>query len=409
MKTLIISPYSPYPVVFGGAIRVYHVIKMFAALSEVTLVSYVSGSDIEGVAEHLRTICKNVHLIPGPPTEVKQKWLLQARGTFGLRTFQYYAMYSHAMQQVIDRVLQAEQFDCIVFEQSQMAYFNVQQPGAMRIVDLHNIEYELLERRVPVQKNPAKRAALALEAFKFRRDEKRIYREADLIFTPSERERNTLRELPGVRRVEALPNSIDTTFFAPRTHEPAGNEIIFVGTTHVDANRDGVNYFVNEIFPLIEARVPDIKLWIVGGNPPPEIRAYDQRPNITVTGFVDDVRTYMARAQAMIVPLRAGGGTRLKILESLSYGVPTVSTSIGAEGIDIAHNHDILLADDTQQFADEVVRLLSDAELRQRLSLNGRQLVEQRYSWQAVGRSLRSFLRDVPAAKPHETISTVTR
>lgn len=401
MKSLLLMPYSPYPLVFGGAIRAYHLIKMFAAISEVTLVGYRSWKDDGSAEQHLRTICKHVHMIDGPPTDKGHKWLLQLRGTLGPRTFQYHAMYSDELQQLIDEVLRREQFDQIVFDQSQMAYFNARQPGALRIVDLHNIEYELLERRAEVQKNPIKRIALAREAVKFRRDELQIYRDADLVFTTSDRERDALRQLPGLRRVETLPNSIDTNYFALREGEPSGNELVFVGSTHVDANRDGVNYFVTEIFPLIEQRVPDVKLWIVGGNPPPEIRAYDARPNITVTGFVDDVRSYMARGKAMIVPLRAGGGTRLKILEGLSYGIPTVSTSIGAEGIELTHNHDILLADDAQRFAGEVVRLLGDAELRRKLMQNGRCLVDRLYSWQAVGRSLRAYLSETnqPAAE----------
>jgi polysaccharide biosynthesis protein PslH len=403
MKSLLLMPYSPYPLVFGGAIRAYHVIKMFAAISDVTLVGYRSWHDDGSAEQHLRTICKHVHMVDGPPTENGPKWVLQVRGTLGPQTFQYHAMYSDELQQLIDEALLRDQYDYIVFEQSQMAYFRARQPGALHIVDLQNIEYELLERRVEVQKNPVKRAALALEAVKYKRDELQIYRDADLIFTPSERERDILREQPGVRRVELLPNCIDTAFFAQREQEPAGNEIAFVGTTHVDANRDGVNYFVGEVFPLIEQRVPDIKLWIVGGTPPPEIRAYDERPNITVTGFVDDVRDYMAKAKVMVVPLLAGGGTRLKILEGLSYGVPTVSTSIGAEGIDVTHEQDILLADDAQRFADEVVRLLGDAELRRKLAQNGRRLVDQQYSWQAVGRSLRGYLSE--AARPSSEVA----
>lgn len=403
MKTLLVSPYSPFPLVFGGAIRVYHVMKMFAELSDVTLIGYRTWQDEGSAEEHLREICKQVYMLDGPPVDLQPKWLLQARGMFSPQTFQYHSFYSRAFQALIDRVLCEDRYDWIVIEQSQMAYFEIRQAGAMHILDLQNIEYELLARRAPVQRNPFKRAALAVEAARFRRDELQIYRDVDLIFTPSERERDTLRALPHMPRVETLPNSIDTDTFGLRTEEPADNEIIFVGSTHVDANRDGVNYFVQTIFPLIEQRVPDVRLSIVGGDPPPEIRTYGEQPNISVTGFVPDVRTYMAGARAMVVPLRSGGGTRLKILESLSFGLPTVSTTIGAEGIDLVHERDILLADDAQQFAEAVVRLLADQELRQRLIVNGRRLVEQHYSWQAVGRNLRSYLHSRSPARHSAT------
>lgn len=395
MKTLLISPYSPYPLTFGGAIRVYHVIRMFAEISDVTLVSYCGEPDDQMIASHLRTYCENVILVDDPPSDSPWKGLLQVRATLSRRPFQYFAFYSRQFQRAIDAAMRKQRFDLIVAEQSQMAYFDFHQPQATRIIDLHNIEYELLERRVPVQKNPVKRAALALEASKFRRDEQRIFRGADLIFTPSVRERDLLRKLPGMTQVESLPNSIDCEYFALRQTEPQTNEITFVGTTHVDANRDGLIYFMEEIFPLIERQVPDVHFTIVGGRPPAIIRAYGERPNVTVTGFVDDVRPYMARARAMVVPLRSGGGTRLKILEGLSFGVPTVSTSIGAEGIMVTSGSDILLADQPQAFAAGVVRLLGDEALRRTLASKGRKLVEEHYSWQAVGQSLRTYLRAV--------------
>lgn len=409
MRTLLVSPYSPYPLIFGGAIRTYHVLKMFAELSEVTLVGYRNWHDEGSAEEHLREFCTHVHMLDGPPVDIHPKWLLQARGTLSPRTFQYYSFYSRQLQQLIDRVLNATRFNWIVIEQSQMAYFTIRQPGALRVLDLQNIEHELLARRAPVQHNPLRRAALMLEAAKFRRDELKIYRDADLIFTPSERERDALRALPGMPQVESLPNSIDSDYFSLRTEEPDSNEITFVGSTHVDANRDGVNFFVRKILPLIEQRVPDVRLSIVGGDPPAEIRAYGEQPNITVTGFVSDVRTYMARARVMVVPLRSGGGTRLKILESLSFGLPTVSTTIGAEGIDVVNERDILLADDPHGFADAVVRLLSDTSLRRHLSTNGRKLVEQQYSWQAVGRSLRTYLNQRSGVEPGQFLATATR
>jgi glycosyltransferase involved in cell wall biosynthesis len=392
MKTLIISPYSPYPLVFGGAIRAYHVIKMFANLSEVTLLTYAEDVDPREVSEHMRTICEEVQIIADPPNGSSRKGLLQAQATLSTRPFQYYAFYTKRFQDALDKILSRKSFDMIVLEQSQMAYFDLRQSKAMRILDLHNIEYELLARRVPVQRNPVKRAALALEANKFRRDEQRFYRESDLIFTASDRERDQLRKLPGIARVETLPNSINCDYFALRKDEPTTNEITFVGTTHVDANRDGLIYFMDEVFPHIEKAVPDIHFTIVGGDPPPVIKAYGERPNVTVTGFVDDVRPYMARARVMVVPLRSGGGTRLKILEGLSYGVPTVSTSIGAEGIFVTHGGDILLADTSKDFAASVIRLLGDPALRRQLALRGRELVEEQYSWQAVGRTLAGYL-----------------
>jgi glycosyltransferase involved in cell wall biosynthesis len=389
MKTLIISPFSPYPLVFGGAIRVYHLVKMFAQFSDVTLVSYMSWGAGTQAEQHLETICERVILVDSKPKATPS---LRARSLVHSRSYQYASHFSDHFQGILQNVLAETQFDYIVTEMTQMGYFACNQPGAFRILDMQNIEHELLLRRADVETNLVKRAALRLEARKFLNEELAICRTYDLIFTPSERERDTMQAFSDMPPVECLPNSIDPEFFALRSSTPQANEIAFIGTTHVDANRDGLIYFMEEIFPLIERDLPDVTLKIVGGSPPPEITVYGQRSNVEVTGFVEDVRTYMQRAKALIVPLRSGGGTRLKILEGLSYGVPTVSTSIGAEGLELIDDEHILLADTPEQFAAQVVRLANDPDLQERLRLSGRQFVEHHYSWQAVGRQLQHYL-----------------
>lgn len=397
MKTLIVAPYSPYPVVFGGAIRLYHLLKMFAELSEVSVVAWDTWGDDGSAKAHLETFCKRAVLVPGSPLKTTPKWLLQARGLLGTKTFQYHAFHTRQFQSEIDRLQRADRYDNIIIDQSQMSYYRAHQPGALRILDQHNIEYELLERRVPVQRNPAKRAALAIEARRYRAYELSVSEQFDLIFTTSDRERDELRRMLRGPLVESLPNSIDTDVLALRTEEPTANEITFVGTTQVDANRDGIIYFMEQIFPLIERMVPDVRFTIVGGKPPAEIREYGRRPNVAVTGFVDDVRPYMARAKVSVVPLRSGGGTRLKIVEGLSMGVPTVSTSIGAEGIDVVDGTHLLLADTPQLFAERVAALLNDPALGQKMQRPGRQLAVERYSWQAVGRNLSHYLAEARA------------
>jgi len=389
MKTLIISPFSPYPLVFGGAIRLYHLVKMFASFSETTLLAYASWTDDPNVAQHLETICHRATLVEGKPALTGA---LRTRSLLSLRSFQYHAHFTQGFQTAVDGLLRQERFDYIVVEMPQMAYFRAHQPGALRILDMQNIEHELLLRRAKVEKHPLKRVGLLAEGVKFRREELALCKEFDLIFTPSDRERDLLAALGGMPRVESLPNSIDPDFFTLRARAPQANEITFIGTTHVDANRYGLIYFMEEVFPLIKQRVPDLSVKIVGGSPPPEIAAYGQRPDVEVTGYVKDVRDYMARAKVLVVPLRSGGGTRLKILEGLSYGVPTVSTSIGAEGLGLKDGEEILLGDTPEQFADQVVRALNDPALQERLSLAGRRVAEERYSWRAVGQQLQRHL-----------------
>lgn len=398
MKALIIAPFCPYPLVFGGAIRLYHLIKMFSLFSDVTLLAYRSWSRDGDHLGDLKQLGTRAILVDDHPLRGQRKWRLMARAVVTGKTFQYYSHYADHFQHKLDALLQHEHFDYIVTDFSQMGYLRYDHSKAFTILDLHNIEHELLERRAQFSRNPIKKWVLAWEAKKFRRDELAICRQFDLVLAPSQRETNELHALLPEISIKTIPNSIDSDYFALRSSKPRGKQIIFVGTTQVDANRDGVLYFMDAIFPLIERRVPEISFTIIGGSPPPEIRALGERPNVTVTGFVPDVRPYMEGAAAMVVPLRIGGGTRLKILEGLAFGVPTISTSLGSEGINVRDGQHLMLADTPDEFADKVIQVLDDHMLQERLRTNGRTLVEHEYSWQAVGKQLHAAIEDVGRA-----------
>lgn len=402
LKTLVIAPFSPYPLIFGGAIRLYHVLRMLAATSEVTLVAFHPTPGDTDVVRHLEGLCERVILVDGPPVERQPKWSLQVKGLLGPHSFQYHAFVTPRFQAAIDGVLRERRYDRILVEQSQMGYYRCHQRGALHILDLQNIEHELLERRAKFQSNRVKGLALAVEAAKYRRQELAIAERYQLVFTPSEREAARLRALLRSPRVECLPNSIDPWHFPFRPGAEEGNEVTFIGATHVDANRDGVVFFVEQVLPLIRREVGDVRVNIVGGSPPPEIRAYDRLPDVSILGFVEDVRPFMTRSKVLVVPLRTGGGTRLKLLEGLSAGVPTVSTSLGAEGLDLVHGRDALIADTPAAFSDSVVRLLRDPGLRERLARAGRRVAEERYSWVAVGARLEELLVEAGRATVRE-------
>ena len=394
-QTLVVSPWTPYPLVFGGAIRVYYLIKMLASFSDVTLVAFQSWHDLREPREHLESICSRVVLVEGKPA---QSAPLRVRATLSRRSFQYFAHFTPHMQEQIDEATAATDFDTIVVTLTQMGFYSFPADSkAVHVLDMHNIEHELLRRRAQVERRRTKRAGLALEARKFTREETQLCREYDLILTPSDRERDVLRQVDDLPDIETIPNTIDPDRIEYLPAPSTSHELLFVGATQVDANRDGLIWFVNEVLPLIADRVPDVVVRIVGGNPPAEVERLGDRPNVVVTGYVPEVAPYMAGASIFIVPLRSGGGTRLKILESLAYGVPTVSTAVGAEGLDLVDGEHLLIADAPAGFADCVVRLLEDRELGDRLRQHGRAAVEQRFSWQSVGVRLHSAIETVRA------------
>jgi glycosyltransferase involved in cell wall biosynthesis len=375
---------------------VYYLLKMLASFSDVTLIAFRSWSDVTDVSEHLEEMCRRVVMVDGKP---EQTGRLRARSMLSRHSFQYHAHHTAHMQHVIDDVTSSTTFDNVVVTLSQMGSYDLPAGAAVRVLDTHNIEHELLSRRAAVERRPAKRAGLWLEAKKFEREELRIARHYDLVLTPSDREREALDATAGMPPIATIPNTIDPDRITFIPAASTSDRLLFVGTTQVDANRDGLIWFVTNVLPLIEREVPTVSLTIVGGAPPPEVLALGDAANVEVTGYVPDVAPYMADAAIFVVPLRSGGGTRLKILESLAYGVPTVSTTIGAEGLDLAPGEDLLLGDEPPELAARVIDLLRDRALGDRIRHRGRAAVEASYSWQSVGARLERSIEDVRARR----------
>lgn len=219
------------------------------------------------------------------------------------------------------------------------------------------------------------------------RHERQQARSFDMSITVSEDDARALREIAPRAKTVVVPNGVDTNYFDNAT--PDGEEpqsLVFTGSMSYQPNVEAMTYFTQRIYPHILQMCPSVRLYIVGRSPAPEIEALGvQHPGrVFVTGTVDDVRPFLRRAAVVVVPLRNGGGTRLKILEALAMHKPVVSTTVGAEGLAVIDKKHILIADDDQQFADSVVSLVKDSAKRQRLGEAGRRLVEARYDWRHI-------------------------
>jgi glycosyltransferase involved in cell wall biosynthesis len=208
-------------------------------------------------------------------------------------------------------------------------------------------------------------------------------------------------------RVEVVPNAVDPEHFLPRDADPRpdGRTIVFFGAINYFPNTDGILFFLREVWPLVSSSLPGTRLEIVGPRPPPSVLAH-RGPTVEVTGFVEDLRPYLSRASVAVVPLRLGGGTRLKIVEAMAMGKAIVSTSLGAEGIDVRPGVDLLLEDDPRRFADAVVRVLRDRELAVRLGASAREVVVARYSWAAAAAALGAFFGDLCWPSLDRTVPT---
>jgi glycosyltransferase involved in cell wall biosynthesis len=267
----------------------------------------------------------------------------------------------------------------------------------------HNVEHVVWQRLARLERRVAHRAALEIEWRKLRAYEADACATADLTIAVSEEDRRTLSALARGARTTSVPTGVDTEYFAPGGRREIPGRLVFTGSMDWHPNEDAVIHFSETILPLIRARarfarLPEISFTVVGRNPGPRLAALS-RMGVTVTGTVPDVRPFIDEAALYVVPLRAGGGTRLKIFEALAMGKAVVSTSVGAEGLGLTADKEIVFADDPVAFADAVVSLLRDPPTRERLGHAGRALVESAYSWDHAVRTFEAHCESVIARR----------
>jgi glycosyltransferase involved in cell wall biosynthesis len=263
---------------------------------------------------------------------------------------------------------------------------------------MHNIESLRFRRELDTIGWGARRLALLTDSVLFDSWEQHAVQRFDAIATVSAAEEAWARQHAPRARIAVVPNGVDTACFSPAPQPRAPRTVVFTGLMNYPPNVDAVVWFCDAILPLVLARHPGIRFVIVGDKPTPQVLALGRRPQVDVTGRVSDVRPYLADCAVVVVPVRSGAGTRLKILEALAMERPVVSTVQGAEGLKTAHGRDILLGDTPQAFAAHVCALLESAELRARLGSAGRQLVETTYDWQACFHQLDDLYQAVTSS-----------
>ena len=262
----------------------------------------------------------------------------------------------------------------------------------------HNVEHQIWKRLARTERRPLRRALLELEWRKTRRYEARACARASLTVAVSEPDRAMLAELAPDARIHAVPTGVDTSYFAPGAGPEIPHRLVFTGSMDWYPNEDAVLQFIDAVLPAIRRAVPDVSLTVVGRSPSARLRAAAKVADVRVTGTVADVRPHVAEAAVCVVPLRVGGGTRLKIFEALSMAKAVVSTAVGAEGLPLVPGEHYLCADEPADFARAVVELLRDPARRRQLGTAGRALVEARYAWAMVTRAFERRIEEAAAA-----------
>lgn len=397
MRILWVTPYLPVPN-FGGGTRVFNLMKALAARGHaIDLIAAIDPG--QRPSDDLRNLCQTVETVTKPTADRLRKRLLQARALASRHPSQYWLTYLPGVQECITRAVGERRYDVAILAHSFNSYYTI--PGGVPVVlDQHNVESELLLRSGKRERSPLRRAYNLLEYGRFRADERRICRGVDLVLATSALDQRAMEAWGGLPPCVVIPNGVDTIYFAPRPEvAEVAKSLIFTGTMNYGPNAEAALYFASHIWPRVVAAVPDVELTIVGHGPPAPVRQLGQRAGIDVTGSVPDVRHYLAAAQVVVVPLRIGGGTRLKIVEALAMGKAVVTTTLGAEGLAVEPGRDLLIADEPETFAADVIALVRDPARRAALGRAGRQLVADRYDWDAIGAQLDTALSQLVAER----------
>lgn len=287
--------------------------------------------------------------------------------------------------------------DLIYVDHLQMSQFVPNPRPCPVLLDEHNVEWRIIQRYSATESSLPFRLFAALEWRRLRDYELSACEAADLVFTVTRDDKDTLvaHGIPP-EKIVSLPVGVDTNYFTPVRSRPGDRKILTFGTMSWPPNADSVAWFVKAVYPLVKRQIADVHFAAVGANPPPRLSALSRRdPTIDIPGFVEDIRTAAPGTAAFVVPLRIGSGMRVKIVDAMAMALPVVTTSVGCEGIALQPGTHALVADDPREFAEHVVSLLLHYPKRQRLGLAGRELVERSYSWPSILQRLDEALTNI--------------
>jgi sugar transferase (PEP-CTERM/EpsH1 system associated) len=398
MKILWLNAGLLLPLDKGGKLRSWHLMRHLAARHEITYLSFAEPAESPANIEGMREVASRLVTVPRQdPAKGTARFYLDAASYLVDGAPYAVAKYrSEPFGKALSDLLTRGRFDALVCDFLPPVINLPDRLPCPSILFTHNVEAEIWRRHAENATNPAARFLLTQQWRRMLRFEEEALGRFDLVLAVSDADRETFARLyPSALKQAAhvVQTGVDTSYFAPVAAGTAPAEagtvtkpahLVFTGSMDWLPNEDGMLYFVREILPLIRQAEPDVTLSIIGRAPTPAVKRLAEQAGIIVTGRVDDVRPHIAEGSVYVVPLRIGGGTRLKIFEAMSMAKAVVSTTVGAEGLPVTTGENIVIADEPAAFARAVVGLIRDPGQRRRLELEARRLVVERYDWSAV-------------------------
>jgi glycosyltransferase involved in cell wall biosynthesis len=386
----------------GGTIRSFNLLKELARNHEITLFLFY-GEHASDRHDELKKLFHNVVTVPMRLPRKKRgvaEAIAYTRNFFSSWPYSVSKYCRPEASSALLEVLRSENFDLIICDflfATKAIPWNWPVP---KVLFTHNVEEMIWRRSFALARNPVWKVVAWREYRRMAAVERKHVVLADQVLAVSENDRSHFASYANPEKITVVPTGVDVGYFHPIAREEKPNRMVFTGSMDWLANEDAIFYLHEEILPKIRSQIRDAEAWVVGRSPSQRLRDLDALGiGIHVTGSVEDVRPYIAESPVYIVPIRIGGGTRIKIFEAMAMGKAVVSTSIGAEGLPVTHGKDIILADSPEEFAAQVVRLLRDSPAREVIGAAARILVEQNYGWPSVVRSFDGVLQKAVLGK----------
>ena len=398
MKILLTLPRPLFPPDTGGKIRSLQVLARLANRAEVHAVSFADPQRDAAAIQEMRSVFRSY--TPVMWREAKRyspRFLAELfANQFSLLPYFLSKYYAPHFRSTVEHLLTSGNFDLLFCDFLHTAAPLQTSNFKPKIMFEHNVEFLLRKRKWEMEERSVRRAILSAEWKKTKRIEGQTCHRFDQVIAVSQEDEETLRQDLGIKHVATIPTGVDADFFRPLENCSKPGQLVFVGSMDWDPNEDGIVWFLREVYPLIRRQVRNANFTIVGRNPSSRLRTIaSNQPSTNITGWVADVRPYLAQAEVVVVPLRVGGGTRIKIPEAMAMQKPVVSTPVGAEGLPFRDRREIRIAEKPEDFAQAVTELLTNTSFRNSLATAARERVVRDHGWEAVIEKLEAVLERV--------------
>lgn len=395
MNILFISTENPFPVDHGHHLRTYYVLKTLAQESRVFFIGFTQDNSGLRYQDELKKMCESVDIFQLRRHGWRQL-ILALKNIFSIDPLIAEKYFDDRAAERIRELIAERDIDIVHIDMLHIAAYKNAIDSLPCVLTNHNVESVRILRWSNVTKNLLLKAYLRLQYKKLRNFESRICGQFNCCIVVSENDRECLRQMCGDLHFEIIPNGVDAVYFQPGGTPARPNELVWTGSMKGPYNRDAVEYFLAEIWPLIHQKHPEITVNFVGDAPVEQlVRLAEKSVHVKYTGYVDDIRPYVAGAAVFIAPLRSGSGTKIKVLNAMAQAKPVVTTTIGAEGIEARDGEEIIIADSPREFAEKTIHLVQHPQEAQQIGLRARKVIEEKYAWSVLEEKIKDIYADV--------------